>query len=95
MFIRYISNGIRNPLNTALLGLKLLQDDMLRMRDSPERIETVHNIRQSCNHATTILDDLLTYDKLESGITEPEMKPMRAWGFIRDCVRPFLTKVWY
>ena len=76
VFVRYISNSIRNPLNSALLGLKLLYDEMQEYGDGEDddRLETLRNIRESCNAATDLLDDLLAYDKMESGISEPEMK---------------------
>jgi len=82
VFVRYISNSIRNPLNTALLGLKLLHDDMMDADEGDDRLETLHNIRESCNSATDLLDDLLAYDKMESGLSEPEMKVSNWVGLV-------------
>jgi signal transduction histidine kinase len=94
MIIRYVSHGIRNPLDAVLLGLKILYDDMEKTENNWDRLETVQNIKNSCHDAVTVLDDLLTYDKLENGLSEsPPMKIFRAWSFIRDTIRPFQALV--
>eukprot|EP01041_Mallomonas_annulata_P005274 gene5274-10554_t len=89
MFIRYASHGIRNPLDVVLLGLKVLYDDMEKTENNWDRLETVQNIKESCNSAITVLDDLLAYDKLESGLSEPSLETFRPWNFLRDTIRPF------
>ena len=48
---------------------------------------------QSCNSVITILDDMLIFDKLENGIRDIDLKPVKAWSFVRDTIRPFLMRV--
>ena len=93
MVIRYASHGIRNPLDVVLLGLKVLYDDMERTENNWDRLETVQNIKESCNAAITVLDDLLAYDQLEDGMTQPNMTMFKAWNFVRDTTRPFRGQV--
>ena len=70
--MRYISHELRTPLNTAFLGLKLLTDNM-KCSKNPKDIETYDTLRDvnlSCQTALDILNDLLSFDKLESGILQ-------------------------
>ena len=94
MFVRYVSHGIRTPLNTAFLGLKLLFDDLRLTEDmQSERLRTVDEIKRSCSSTITFLEDLLAYDSIEGGLEEPNMQNYPAWSFLRDVVKPFLAPV--
>ena len=93
MFIRYISHEIRTPLNTVCLGLKFMFDDFNSHGESRSRLENLSDIRESCDTAVNILNELLTLDKLESGILMLEKKPLLAWSFISEVVRPFVVQV--
>jgi len=93
MFIRYISHEIRTPLNTVCLGLKLMFDDFTKHGESRSRLENLSDIRESCDTAVNILNELLTLDKLESGILMLEKKPVLAWSFVSEIVRPFAVQV--
>ena len=93
MFIRYISHEIRTPLNTVFLGLKLLQDDFVRSNDDVSRVETVKDIKESCDIAINILNELLMFDKLESGILKLELKKVSPWTFVTDVIKPFFVQV--
>ena len=93
MFIRYISHEIRTPLNTVFLGLKLLQDDFVRSNDDVSRVETVKDIKESCDIAINILNELLMFDKLESGILKLELKKVSPWTFVNDVIKPFFVQV--
>jgi signal transduction histidine kinase/CheY-like chemotaxis protein len=69
-YVQYISHELRTPLNTAFLGLKLLTRD-LNPNSSAEGLalyETLCDINISCKAAVDILNDLLCYEKLESGL---------------------------
>ena len=67
MFIRYISHEIRNPLNNVMLGLDHLEEVMCREAGCSPNVETVREIRDSCRASLTILNDMLTSDKIRSG----------------------------
>jgi len=52
--------------------------------EDDDRLETLRNIRESCNAATDLLDDLLAYEKMESGISEPHMKVWCVYEVLPD-----------
>jgi len=93
IFVRYVSHEIRTPLNTVFLGLKLLHDDMTKKNKDLLMLETVNDIKDSCDIAVNILNDLLTYEKLEGGLLEVDMKPMNAVNFVKATVKPFAIQV--
>jgi two-component system, sensor histidine kinase len=89
--VRYISHELRTPLNTAFLGLKLLSSD-LKASKSPkdmERYDTLVDVNLSCTAAVDILNDLLCYEKLESGILELHKENIIVDTFLRDSLLPF------
>ena len=97
MFVRYVSHEIRTPLNTVFLGLKFLRDelaaDVMRGERDGSMLATVDDIQSSCEVAVNILNDLLTYEKLEGGILQTQMKRIDACAFVRETVRPFVLQV--
>ncbi len=74
---RYISHELRTPMNTACLGLSMMLSDTdtsegWRDRGSPadvDKFETLSDIN-TCSTAVDILNDLLSFEKMESGILE-------------------------
>jgi len=97
MFIRYISHEMRTPLNTAFLGLKLLSDDLRRDGSSADRLDTVKDVKESCDIAINILNELLVFDKLQTGLLHLESEHVAPWSFIQDTVKTFYiqVKLWF
>ena len=89
--MRYISHELRTPLNAAFLGLKLLTSDMKASKDPRdiERYDTLCDVNMSCTTAVSILDDLLCYEKLNSGILELHKEEVFIAPFLGDCVSMF------
>jgi signal transduction histidine kinase len=94
-FIRYISHEIRTPLNTVFLGLEFVTSELLNW-NSPKLksqvlpiLETVNDIRSSCQISLSILDDLLTFDKMEGGKMTLELKYLNCCSFIAAVAKPF------
>lgn len=89
--MRYISHELRTPLNTAFLGLKLLTDE-LKISGNPvdeARCETLGDVNLSCKAALDILNDLLCFDKLESGILDLHKQELYILPFVHNCVAMF------
>lgn len=63
-FLSTISHEIRTPLN-AVVGLShfLMQD-----RPRPYQMESLQSLRYSAEHLTSLINDILDYNKLESGL---------------------------
>ena len=80
----------RTPLNVVLIGLSLL--------NKPEQIgtpidaahhELVGEISDSCKIAVSILDDLLAYEKIESGLFTLERSRVHFASLIAESTKPF------
>ena len=80
----------RTPLNIVVMGLRLLDDQISDDRDNAEIPNTIAEIRQSCDTAVDILNGLLDYEKLESGLMECEKSLVNdARGFLLSAIQPF------
>ena len=90
-YVRYISHELRTPLNTAFLGLKLLTSE-LKASKSPDdiaRYDTLCDVNMSCTAALDILNDLLCYEKLESGRMDLHAENVCVLSFLSDCLSLF------
>eukprot|EP00607_Mallomonas_marina_P000866 CAMPEP_0182437674 /NCGR_PEP_ID=MMETSP1167-20130531/85207_1 /TAXON_ID=2988 /ORGANISM="Mallomonas Sp, Strain CCMP3275" /LENGTH=474 /DNA_ID=CAMNT_0024630677 /DNA_START=695 /DNA_END=2119 /DNA_ORIENTATION=+ len=74
------------------MGLELLQRE-IKLLDIPGDIEeTVMEIQGACGVSLDILNDLLSYEKLEAGIMVLETSQVQAWRLIIDALRPFFMQ---
>lgn len=107
-FVRYVSHEIRTPLTVAKLGLMLIKKGVDSVRNhicgdktsgidiSAEIDDALTNIgdcEQSVDVAVTILNDLLSYEKLESGIYELFQEMCLGVDFVEECVNMFVIQV--
>ena len=97
-FMRYISHEIRTPLNTVFLGMAFVRTSLghrPKSNNSEEIVEneilidTVDDISNSCQTALSILNDLLTFDKIDSGQMQLEFEETHPWSYINSAVKPF------
>ena len=90
LFVRYVSHEIRTPLNTVLMGLQYLKQKVLE-RDTPNdpTVEVINEVEGSCDAAVHILNDLLDYEKLESGILVLNKTKIFIWQLVSESVREF------
>lgn len=73
------------------LGLKLLTDD-LEICHNPvdsDRCEILADVNRACRTTVDILNDLLCFDKMESGILEVHKQMVPVEVFITECVAMF------
>ena len=66
IFVRHVSHEIRTPLNVVMSGLEYLIS--LHSGLPSEVSSTLRDIKNACAVAIDILNDLLTYEKLDSNI---------------------------
>ena len=93
IFVRYISHEIRSPLNTILMGMQFLKQSMLEKHYCVETsIEMINELEESCDAAIRILNDLIDYERLESGVLKLNKKKIDIWQFVIDSVRPFMRQ---
>ena len=91
-FVRYISHEMRTPLNTAFLGLKLLQENFTTSGDVAH-LEILRDIQDSCDKAILTLNEVLALDKLESGILIIEEELLCPYSFLLEVLNPFYVQV--
>lgn len=82
-FLSTISHEIRTPLN-AVVGIS-----HFLMNDKPRKnqVESLESLKFSAENLTTIINDILDYNKLESGIIEFEMSEVN----LRDLSKKIIS----
>eukprot|EP01041_Mallomonas_annulata_P003145 gene3145-6186_t len=90
-FIRTNTHEIRTPLNTAFLGLELLRQVLIDARIGKD-VEMLDDIKEACNIALELVNDMLTYDKMEDGILALEKAPVSIWHVVRKAIKPFFIQ---
>ena len=93
MFVRYISHEIRTPLNTVGMGLQVLKEELTEIGANDDILRTVANIENCCEIAVDILNDLLVFDKLDSGILKLELERLNVFEFLTETIHPFFLQV--
>ena len=88
MFMRCISHEIRTPLNTAFIGLRILLDE-LKSLGHLTLLSTATDAHKSCQIAIDILNDILLYDKMSSGIIMLEKRILDPVDFLLKVISPF------
>ena len=94
-FIRYISHEIRTPLNTVFLGLEFVTSLLKKFhpQEGDESIfiiiDTLGDIYSSCEISLSILNDLLTFDKMEGKKMTLELEFINCCSFITSIAKPF------
>jgi signal transduction histidine kinase len=73
------------------LGLKLLTEEFKSSRNvkDVERYDTLFDVNRSCEAAIDILNDLLCFEKIESGILELHKEEITVQPYLSDCLSIF------
>lgn len=74
--------------------MKLLSDDLERSDDEAdkERYEILSDVKSACRTSIEILNDLLCFDKLESGMLELNKHDFKILSFLSDSVNMFTSQ---
>ena len=93
-FIRYISHEIRTPLNTVFLGMSYIKGELMGIAPLVTEyvepiIDTVNEVNNCCEVALSIVNDLLTFDKLEEGKMALEVKETEIRKYVTETIKPF------
>jgi signal transduction histidine kinase len=92
--IRYMSHELLTPLNSAVLGVKLIIN-MLMDSDDPTDQEVFDNatdVTKALAHAVQLVDSLTLYDKIESGIMVLQKENVNLFELLEETVLPFVIK---
>ena len=93
MFIRYISHEIRNPLNSVQLGLESLEKELVKCRDNVARLDILRDVKTSLQASITTLNDMLTSDKIRSGLLVLERKNVDVMNLVSTVAQRHQTQV--
>jgi signal transduction histidine kinase len=88
-FVRYISHELRTPLSIAVTGLELLEDRIKEGATTDELLAIIKDIKQPCMTGVTVLNDLLDFEKLDSGLTVLDASEQDPCVFFESTVLPF------
>jgi len=66
-FVRYISHELRTPLNAVRMGLQFLIAELPKFIQNHELMDSLETTELASLSAINILNDLLTFDKIEEG----------------------------
>lgn len=90
--MRYISHEMRTPLNVACLGMKILRDELERL-GLLSLLEVAVDTEKSCRTTVAILNDMLLFDKIVSGLLILEKRLIDPFDFISKVLSPFRLQV--
>lgn len=91
-FVRHVSHEIRTPLSTVFSGLELIAVKLNKLQVShgvAEVLDDIQDVSSSCDAALLIVNDLLSYEKLDSGLMTLETLTVFAVPFIGKSIAPF------
>ena len=89
--VRYISHEIRTPLNTVYAGVELLEHSLLELAEVPSQtLNIMTGIRSACGQALVVVNEFLTFDKIESGLERIERSTGRVNSLISDIMKEFM-----
>lgn len=88
------STPLLSPLLFIFKGLKILSDDLERSNDEADkdRYDILSDVKSACRTSIEILNDLLCFDKLESGMLELNKHDVKILSFLTDSVNMFTSQ---
>ena len=87
-FLSLMSHEIRTPLNTVVALTDLMLDEV----QTTEQQENLSRVKISARHLLELIDDILDYNKIESGNIEFEHETFRLRDFVEDVAKIFEVK---
>ena len=91
-YVRFIGHELRTPLNSVFMGMQLSIDQIPEDTQEPvelERRETLVETRSACDAALDILNELLLFDKLETGALVLHKQNVSVSELVEDSVKMF------
>ena len=88
-FVRYISHELRTPLSIALTGIALVEEELRNGASVHDLVAMLHDIKQPCLTGVSILNELLDFEKLDSGLTVLECGKQDANEVLMTVIKEF------
>ncbi|MDN3922893.1 ATP-binding protein [Roseateles violae] len=84
-FMSQASHELRTPLNAVLGFAQLLENDAARPLDATQRQRIAH-IESAARHLLVLIEDMMSFSRLESGSLAVEPRPLDAGPVVQRCV---------
>ena len=98
--IRFLSHEMRTPLYAVNMGLMVIKKELADPNNNNihddirnEVLNVVDEIDSACNTSLDILNDLLTYEKIDAGILILEKEIIDLFSILHKSLRPYLLQV--
>ena len=78
------------------MGLNLLYKELRKACNGSNNhkcLVTLKETQASCDIAVSILDDMLLFDKVESGLLHLDLLSISPWNVVKTSVEPFYIQV--
>jgi len=85
-FLATISHELRTPL-TAIMGYTALLEDGISGPLTPMQDEHIGHVRDSADHLLELIDDILTFSKLEAGRVKPNAENVIVADALEEAAR--------
>ena len=97
-YVRYISHELRTPLNTVHMGVQFCIEQISNQTtvldiNKNEFQSSLVEINMACSVALEILNDLLLYDKLQSGLVTLQNDEVNVIDFLTNCLEMFTIHI--
>jgi len=92
-FVRYISHELRTPLNAVRMGLQFLIAELPKFIQNHELMDSLETTELASLSAINILNDLLTFDKIEEGNLTLDRQMVSARDLISSATAIFHAQV--
>lgn len=89
-FVRYISHELRTPLSIVINGLELVKEQVTNGSSADDSLELLHELKGACLTGVDILNELLDYEKLESGLARMDKSVQDPLPLIEATIAPFM-----
>ena len=93
-FLASMSHDLRTPLN-AIMGYARLVADGMYGPVNEKQVEVLTRVQQANNHLHTLINDMLSFSKLEAGDLELQVQPLpvaKALAPLRGLIEPQLEE---
>ena len=96
--MRYFSHEVRTPLNSVYVGVTIMLNELNRLVQQEQGnnqglLETAVDAQQSCQFTVDILNGMILYDRLLSGLVTLEKCMFDPWKLVCDATNPFRIQV--
>ena len=94
-YVRFIGHELRTPLNSVFMGMQLSIGQIPEDTQEPaeiERRETLLDSQSACGAALDILNEMLLFDKLESGSLILRKQDVPVPELVEDSIKMFFTQ---